>query len=217
MDEYLRPTELCDSDHQEIRKKAQELIQDAATPKEAALRIFYFVRDEIQYALDLVDVKASHTLHAGLGTCELKSRLQIALLRVVGIPARYHRAATRKEWLRGIFSDLIYRTIPEVPDTHAWCECYLSGRWVSCDALLDKVLFEGMVCKGFAAARRIPTIDWDGENELVVARAWVVEDLGAFASLDDLWRETAKRSGPKMLQRIVMSFSNRHTDSLRKR
>jgi len=217
MDEFLKPTELCDSDSEEIKRKAKELVKGAATPKEAALKIFYFVRDEIAYGLDFVDVKASRTLKTGLGTCEHKSKLQIALLRAVRIPARYRRAATRKEWLRGIFSDLVYSTIPEVPDTHAWCECYLSGKWVSSDALLDKALFEGMVRKDFVAASQIPTIDWDGENDLIVAKPWMVKDLGTFDSLDDLWIETAKRSGPRILQRLAMSLSNRHTDSLRKR
>jgi len=68
MDEYLRPTELCDSNNEEIKKKAQELIKDTATPKEAAINIFYFVRDGILYALDFAHVKASHTLKTGLGS-----------------------------------------------------------------------------------------------------------------------------------------------------
>ncbi len=81
MDEYLKPTPLCDSDNEEIKKKARELIKGVTGPKEATLSIFYFVRDEIKYALDFVDVKASHTLKTRLGTCEHKSKLQIALLR----------------------------------------------------------------------------------------------------------------------------------------
>ena len=217
MNEFLKPTELCNSDSVEIKRKAQELVKDMLAPKEAALKIFYFVRDGIAYGLDFVDVRASRTLKNRLGTCENKAKLHIALLRSVGIPARYRRAATRKEWLRGIFSDLVYKTIPEVPDTHAWCECYLSGKWVSCEALLDKALFEGIVLRDFAIVSQIPTIDWDGDNALMVAKPWVMKDLGAFDSLDDLWIETAKRSGPRILQRLSMSLSNRHTDSLRKR
>ncbi len=217
MEEYLRPTEQCDSDSEEIRKKAAELIKDAKTPKEAAVNIFYCVRDEIKYALDFVDVKASHTLKTRVGTCEHKSKLQIALLRAAGIPARYRRAATRKALLQGIFSGFVYRTIPEVPNSHAWCECYTSRKWVSCEAIFDKPLFEGMVRRQFGSASQIPTIDWDGENDLIVTKPWVVEDLGAFASLDDLWIEVAKKEAtPRILQRIVMSLSNRHTDNLRK-
>lgn len=218
MDEFLKPTELCDSVSEEIKRKAQELVKDAPTPKEAAIKIFYFVRDEIAYGLDFVAVKASRTLKIRLGTCENKAKLQIALLRAVGIPARYRRAATRKEWLRGIFSDLVYSNIPEIPDTHVWCECYLSGKWASCEALLDRALFEGIVRRDFAIVSQIPAIDWDGENDLIMTKPWMVKDIGAFASLDDLWIEVVKKeTGPRILQRIVMSLSNRHTDSLRKR
>jgi hypothetical protein len=44
MDEYLKSTELCDSDNQEIREKARELIKDAKTPKEASVRIFFLCK-----------------------------------------------------------------------------------------------------------------------------------------------------------------------------
>ncbi len=218
MDEYLKPTPLCDSDNEEIKKKVRELIKDVVSPQEAASKIFHFVRDGIKYALDFVDVKASHTLKTKLGTCEHKSKLQIALLRAAGIPARYRRAATRKDFLQGIFLGSIYRSIPEVPDCHSWCECYSSRKWVSCEAIFDKPLFEGIVRRQFGSTNQIPTIDWDGENDLIVAKPWVVEDLGAFASLDDLWIEVARKEAtPRIFQRIVMSLSNRHTDNLRKR
>jgi len=100
---------------------------------------------------------------------------------------------------------------------HPWCECYLSGKWVSCQALFDKGLLEGMVQRGFAAASQIPTIDWNGENDLIVVKPWVVEDFGAFDSLDDSWIETAKQFVPRIFQCIAMCLSNRHTNSLRER
>ena len=217
MDEYLKPTEFCDSDNEEMKNKARELVKDAATQKEAALSIFYFVRDSIRYALDFTDYKASHALKTRLGFCVHKPNLQVALLRAVGIPARTHRVAVRKEALQGIHSGFASRFFPEVSDHHTWCECYLSGKWISCEALFDKELFEGMREKGVAVASQIPSIDWDGENDLIVLKPWEVEDFGTFASLDDFWREYSKRPGPRFLQCIGMSaLSNRHTNSLRK-
>ena len=62
MDEYLESTEMCDTDSPEIREKALEIIEDAKTPKEAAIKIFYFVRDDIKFGWDFFDVKASETL-----------------------------------------------------------------------------------------------------------------------------------------------------------
>ena len=218
MDEYLKPTEFCDSDDEEINKKAQELVRDASNQKEAALSIFYFVRDSTIFALDFTDFKASHALKTRLGSCVQKPNLQVALLRAAGIPARSHRVAIKKETLQGIISGFVYRVFPELLDNHTWCECYLSGKWISCEALFDKELFKGMREKGFTVASQIPSIDWDGENDLLMFKPWEVEDFGTFASLDDFWREFAKRPGPRFLQRIGMNaLSNRHTNSLRKR
>jgi hypothetical protein len=53
MDEYLKPTEFCESDNKEIKKKARELVKDVATQNEAALNIFHFVRDGIRFGFDL--------------------------------------------------------------------------------------------------------------------------------------------------------------------
>jgi len=217
LDQYLGPTQLCDSNSEEIKKKAQELTRDASIPKEAAIRIFYFVRDEIPYLLDLADVKASETLRKRLGECYHKTNLQVALLRATGIPARYHRLAIRKEMFQGIFSNVVYRTIPEIAETRPYCECYLSGRWIACEALYDRELFESMVEKGFPATRQIPTIDWDGENDLILDTPWIVKDFGTFSSYDDVFIESARQAGPRIVQRVGICHSNRHTSRIRRR
>ena len=144
MDEYLKPTEFCESDNGEIKEKARELVKDAATQKDAALSIFHFVRDSIRFGFDFTDFKASYALKTRLGLCVHKPNLQIALLRAVGIPARSHRVGVKKETLQGIISGFVYGVSPKVIDTHTWCECYLSGKWISCEALFDKEVFDGM-------------------------------------------------------------------------
>ena len=74
MDKYLKPTVMCDCDNPEIVDKAKEIIKDAETPKEAALKIFYFMRDEIPYGVDMLyPVKASETLKIKYGVCATKS------------------------------------------------------------------------------------------------------------------------------------------------
>ena len=113
MDEYLRPTELCDCDDPSIRRRAQEIIKDIGTPKEAALLIFYHVRDKVLFALDNFDVRASDTLRKGSGFCITKTNLQVALLRVVGIPPRYHQAVLSKNCLKGIVSSTAFNGSPE--------------------------------------------------------------------------------------------------------
>jgi len=73
MDECLKPTDLCDCKNERVKEKAQELIKGAQSPKEAATRIFHFVRDEILFGGDVVDAKASDTLKRGVGLCMSKA------------------------------------------------------------------------------------------------------------------------------------------------
>ena len=130
MEEYLKPTDLCDSGSQAIKAKAKELTEDVDSAKKAAQRIFGFVRDGILFGFDRRDDKASDTLKKQVGFCVTKTNLQVALLRAAGIPARYHQAVLTKEALKGILSAFVYRSVPEKIWFHPWCECYLSEKWI---------------------------------------------------------------------------------------
>lgn len=48
---YLRPSELCDSDHLFVKENALKITMRAETPTEAAIKIFYFVRDMIKLVM----------------------------------------------------------------------------------------------------------------------------------------------------------------------
>ncbi|NIM98443.1 MAG: transglutaminase, partial [candidate division Zixibacteria bacterium] len=102
MEEYLKPTELCDADNDQVTTKAEKLTRDASSAKESALSIFNFVRDQIPFGLDSLDTKASRTLRKGYGFCVTKTNLQVALLRSIGVPARYHQVVLHKDVLKGI-------------------------------------------------------------------------------------------------------------------
>ncbi len=74
--------------------------------------------------------------------------------------------------------------------------------------MLDKALVEGMTRKGLAVASRIPVIDWDGANDLILVKPWIVEDFGTSTSLDDLYVEMAKRQlGPKWSEPLRLDTS----------
>ena len=219
MEDYLNPTEFCDCNNQEIIAKAKELTKNDKTPKEMALSIFHFVRDQISFMMSDND-KASETLKKGFGDCGTKTNLQVALLRAVKIPARHHIAALRKECIKGIVSELLYQESPDVILHHPWCECYLSEKWISCDTLLDKALIEGIYKKGIHTKEEIPTIDWDGENDLNTMTTWMIEDKGTLPSLDDLFIEAQKEFEELPIEKdqleMLINQSNKYTDDIRK-
>ena len=71
---------------------------------------------------------------------------------------------------------------------------------------------------------QIPTIDWNGSDDLVLFQPWMVSDVGAYPSLDDILTSPMMSEAgmpPKILCKlfdpIPMFLSRRRTDSIRKR
>ncbi len=218
MQEYVSPTEFCDCGCEEIRQKAEELTKDADSPKEAAMNIFSFVRDQTLFAISRTDVKASKTLKDGKGFCVTKTNLQVALLRAVGIPARYHQVVLHKDVIKGIVPDLAHKMVEERIWYHPWCECYLSGKWIACDLYLDKDTYNAAVKNGIISKAKMPTIDWDGETDLKTAVPWMLEDVGTHVSYDDVCKKVVKETKiPQFLIKLAFNLSNRYTKKLRER
>jgi hypothetical protein len=49
-EEFLKPSELCDSNHPLVKATAAKVTEKAETLKDAAVKIFCFVRDKTAYA-----------------------------------------------------------------------------------------------------------------------------------------------------------------------
>ena len=172
---YLSVTKLVDSDHPLVRAAALKVVGEAETPKDAAVRISSFVRDKIPLAIVNPWKTASETLRMRKGSCLTKATLQVALLRSVGIPARFRvvefKGNDPAEWL-GIVPSFSVSRLPE-RWSHIFGEVYIEGRWIMADATFDKALVPD-------------TDDWDGEKDVCcIAPEAVLADLGAFVSIDE--------------------------------
>ena len=217
MQEYVSPTELCDCDCEKIKQKAEELTRDVDSPKEAAMKIFNYVRD-IPFAITMITRKASRTLKEKKGFCVPKTNLQVALLRAIGIPARYHQVVLDKKAVKGIISDSLYNKHEETIWYHPWCECYLSGRWIACDLYLDKDTYNAAIKRGIITKEQMPSIDWDGENDLKTAGSWILEDVGVRSSYDGVCKDVMKKMPmPAFVMSLAFGLSNRHTKKLREK
>lgn len=220
MGEYLNATKRCDCDNEKLQVKAKEIVKGSQTPKEAALRVFHFIRDQIRFGMDYPDVKASRTLTKKIGFCLTTTNLHIALLRAVGIPARCHYVHLPKERVKDITPRFMYDRMPTVIG-HAWCECYLAEKWIACEALLDKPLYEANLRTGFFTKEQVPTIDWDGETDLLLFKPWFVKDIGTFPSLDNAMAEVRKRGeamapSNRLFGWFLFLLINRRIDRIRK-
>lgn len=218
MDEFLKPTVFCDCENILVINKAKELSEKAEFPKEAARRIFNFVRDEIPYGIDFPDVKASATLKKGYGNCVTKTNLQIALLRAIKIPSRYHQVVLSKDVIKGIIPDMLFKKVDERIWYHPWCECYLSEKWIACDSYMDSLLYEAAFKKGILAKEKIPSINWDGESDLKTAASWIIEDVGIHSSYDDICKKIRDEIPmPKLVFKMALMYSNHFTNTIRKK
>jgi len=184
MEKYLRSTELIDLDSEVVRETTKEVIGDLTTPKEAAIRIFYFVRDEIKFALTPQLEMASTVIKRKTGYCVSKATALLAMLRVVNIPARYHFASVKKEVMKGLMGKIGYRFMPKVIPAHTWVDIYLNGKWIGVEFSYDKELLDAMKDKkiGIYETDIELELDWDGEHDLLVPPEFLVEDLGVYDS-----------------------------------
>jgi hypothetical protein len=185
LEDFLRPSELCDSDNPLVMSATEEITKHAKTPKDAAVKIFFFVRDKIPLAFVNPNRTASETLRLGKGSCFTKATLQMALLRAVNIPTRFRvmefKGNDPNEW-EGILPKIAVSMMPE-RFPHYLVEVYIDGRWLMADATFDKDLITDIE-------------DWNGEEDVCsIEDEAILSDIGAYAfieeearKLDELYR-----------------------------
>ena len=87
-----------------------------------------------------------------------------------------------------------------------------------CDLFIDSYTYRAAIKKGLYDADYIPSVDWDGQNDLIIVNHWLIEDIGVHASYDQVIDEVAEefRKTPALISKILVGISNRHTSKLRK-
>ncbi len=121
---FLQPTDLVQSEHPFIQRKARELVRDARSVYEAIQRILIWTVEHMRYVLIPPQFDALYAFRTGEGNCQNYSHLAAALLRAVGIPARIVNGITLKEAYQvetnqGTFSFRMAQ------GRHSWIEVYL--------------------------------------------------------------------------------------------
>lgn len=219
LEEYTIPTKYCNAADQAVVSRAEELARDINNPVEAAISIHAWVRDHFLFGFTPVTEKASETLQATHGWCVTKTNLQVALLRALGIPARFHQVVLTKKALKGISSGLMYMMTKEPIWFHPWCECNLEGKWITCDLWIDRFTQQAALEAGVLAPGDLPTAGWNGKDDLNLVQPWFLEDRGTKANYDQVVDEVAAEFNkiPTGIINWLVNGSNRYTSKLRKR
>jgi len=74
-------------------------------------------------------VKASEVLDYGLGYCNPKATLFLALLRATDISARIHCGLIDIQIMKGIFPSRLFSSMPSA-GPHSWIEIEIDGTWL---------------------------------------------------------------------------------------
>lgn len=154
----MHPTPFIESDAAIVVALAERVAGDA-DPKQRAIRLFEYVRDQVRYEfrakLTRDEYRASNVLLEGKGFCVQKAVLLCALLRAARIPAAL------------VLCDLKDHTLPkrivdamgtDIMFHHGLDAIFLDGRWVLADASLSPDVVE---------RKRYRRVDFDGTTDAV--------------------------------------------------
>jgi hypothetical protein len=194
MERYMKPDAYCDSNSRNIRSFVSSLIRQDATNKQKYMTIFHFVKDNIWFAGTPGSVvPASETIKQGFGSGSSKSILIVAMLRMVGFPARF----TAHIIGCSVYSKLIPNHIKRFMRKrylHLRPEIRWKKRWISLEGcILDNNYIEslmrtfplsdsawgfGLGYQGTISRLNAEMNAWDGENDLNLFGNRVIAKLG---------------------------------------
>ena len=125
---YTKPSETIDAGNEDIIRLASEIVKGEDDLYSAVFKVADWTKNNIEYDLSTltaeVSQKASWVLENKQGVCDELTSLFIALLRAVGVPAKF-------------VSGMAYTNSPLFPDNwgaHGWAEVYFPGYgWVPFD------------------------------------------------------------------------------------
>lgn len=143
---FLAPGQHVDAQHPAVISFAETQTREAHGEREAAVRLYYAVRDGIRYdaylaGSSLEALRASDVLRAGRGWCVSKAVLLAACCRAVGIGARVgfadvrnHLSTARMREFMG--TDVFYY--------HGYAQLRIEGRWLKATPAFNIELCEKM-------------------------------------------------------------------------
>jgi transglutaminase-like putative cysteine protease len=140
----LSPNRFVDSDHPDVIAFAQAHA-GGLPPREAAVALFYVVRERLRYnpwrvRYDAVDYTASSVVSRDPsegGHCIDKALLLAAAARVVGIPSRLHFATVRNHIGTAKLEEKLGTDLLVY---HGYTELWLDGRWVAATPAFNRDL-----------------------------------------------------------------------------
>ena len=205
--DQLQKTKLLNYDDYLIQSLIYEKGWRKLSEYDAIGAVYYFVKDEILFGYNKRDtLTASEVLSDGIGQCNTKSTLLMALLRALGIPCRLHGFTVSKDFQKGATSGIVSLLAP--PEiVHTWVEVLFQNRWIILEGVIIddeflqsiKQLYPDLrgVFRGYAiAVDDFPNlaVDWSGKDTFIQSKA-IVRDYGIFPDPDSFFSKHSQNLG----------------------
>jgi len=229
MHPLLAATPLLDVHHPDIESLVARRGWRTLSPHDRIGAVYDFVRNEIAFGYNEGDeLPASRVLADGIGQCNTKSTLLMALLRAVGIPCRFHGFTIDKPLQKGAITGLAYWLAPQ-RIIHSWVEVSLEGRWIALEGFILDAPYLASLQRRFPQARRFcgygaatpdlsaPGVEWRGQDTYI-QKEGIADDFGVFDSPDAFYsRHGSNLSGLKrwLYERVIRHAMNRNVARVR--
>lgn len=191
--------------------------------------VYDFVRNEIAFGYNVGDeLPASRVLADGIGQCNTKGTLLMALLRAAGVPCRFHGFTIDKALQKGAITGLGYLLAPR-RIIHSWVEVWFEGRWVALEGFILDAPYLASLQRRFPRAKRFcgfgaatpdlsaPAVEWRG-GDTFIQKEGIVDDFGVFDDPDAFYaKHGANLSGPKrwLFEHVVRHQMNANVRRVR--
>jgi hypothetical protein len=218
-------------------KKIQELIQQRGWYKldkpERIKAAYDFCREEILFGYNKGGdaIPASEVLSDGIGQCNTKAILFMALLRAMNIPCRLHTYMVDKRMQKGAVGRTAYLVAPK-EIIHTTVEVRYGDGWVNLEGIILDEDYIGGVQDMFAGHKgsfcgyaigvddfQNPHIEFDGGDTSIQSTS-IVRDLGVFNSPDEFYKENGTNTnGLKTVfyKTVLHRLMNRNVQKIRSR
>jgi hypothetical protein len=216
----LLPTPLLDFGHPTIEALVTARGWRRLSSDERIGAVYDFVRNEIAFGYNAGDeLPASAVLADGIGQCNTKGTLLMALLRAVGVPCRFHGFTIDKALQKGAITGLAFWLAP-LRIVHSWVEVSMAdGRWLNLEGFILDAPYLASLQRRFPNQQRFcgygaatpnlaaPGVERRGESTYI-QKEGIVDDFGVFDHPDDFYaRHGSNLTG---LKRWLYKHAVRH-------
>lgn len=188
-----------------VKEVVDRVVVGTATERDKAIALHDYVRENVKFGFTKHHDAAQpeYTLACGLGHCNPKSQLMVALFRAAGLESHQHFVVIPKEILKGAIPPVGFWML-SAELSHSYCEIKVDGTWCAIDSyIIDTALLKAAKARLAKEGRSLgygvradSTNVWDGQSNAFSQfdQSMMIEDHGRVEDLEAYIRSRKYRN-----------------------